>query len=58
MLTIIRLSFNGLKSTVIMLLIGPEIEAAINTTKVKYPNGVTAKDIDNLSIQYQMLLML
>lgn len=25
-----------------------KIEAAINTTKVKYPNGVTAKDIENL----------
>ncbi len=45
-LTIIRL-FNGLKSDG-HVADWSRIEAAINTTKVKYPNGVTAKDIDNL----------
>ncbi len=45
-LTIIKL-FNGLKSDG-HVADWSRIEAAINTTKVKYPNGVTAKDIDNL----------
>ena len=45
-LTIIKL-FNGLKSDG-HVADWSKIEAAINTTKVKYPAGVTAKDIDNL----------